>query len=414
MAVLSSSIMGRDLDSFSGTRLIDRLQSARHILASNAEPTLCPTSDARSVALAVVHSQDASELVLCALAEHLGIVLGRRDGFEDILKKLLEKAKELGKTSVIKHERFLRDLNEKRIAFKHYGALPDVGQNYEIVVQTSERLNQICKDCCDIALLDVDVSHLIEDESVRIHLQNAKGLQSSGQFREALESLSMAMNRASRRLFPMHIIVGNEDTEDALMLSGYGINPASFLALQKLLPGRSPRVFLWNRRRFGHEGNWTFENVQFAIETCSEVILKLQHARPIAEIEEHRYCFHDVVTVIADQPTVHADDFDEGGFILTSIDATGVFSRGNKIYCWASTAKKLRGKARKIRNIDDLSEWVVAYNPRSAPGTPNIVSNEGILYFRTQEVSLSDEEDETRARYVYRDDAWLDEDAPNA
>jgi hypothetical protein len=410
--VLSSMIMGNILDSFSSTRLVDRLQSARHILASSTDPVLSSSSDARSVAHAVINCQDAAELVLSALAEHLGIVLGRRDGFEDILNKLVAKARENGKQSIIKHERFMRDLNEKRIAFKHYGALPDVGQNYEVVPQTIDRLSQITEDCCGIALGDIDISYLIDDDPTKTHLQNARVLLSMDQFQKALESVCMAMNRASRYLFPMHLIVGNENTKSALMLSGYGINPATYLALQQLLPMRTPGRFEWNRRRFGHEINWTRENVQFAIQTSAEVILKLQHARAVARIRSFRYCFHDIVTITSDSPTVYADDAGDESEEVTAVDATGVFDRGNKIVCWASTAKKLRGKTRKIRNLQDLDEWIVAYNPQSAPGTPSLVSDLGILHFRADEVSLTDHADEEEALYTWREDAWLDEDQP--
>jgi hypothetical protein len=410
--------MESNLDSFSGPRLIDRLQSARHILAGAENPVLTSSSDARSVALAIIHCQDASELVLSALAEHLGIGLARRDGFEDILKKLLEKAKEKGKQSVVGHERFLRDLNEKRIAFKHYGSLPDVGQNYGIVSQTAERLSDISKDCCGIALADVDILYLIEDGPTRIHILNAKVYHLRGQFRESLESVSMAMNRASRCLFPMHVMVGDESTKSALMLSGYGINPVCYLTLQRLLPSRlpghpiSPAQFHWNRRRFGHEANWTFENSRFAIETSSEVILKLQSARPVAEVRDYRYCFHDVVTVTSDSPTVFADNMEDESKAPEPVDTSGVFSRGNSFLCWASTAKKLRGTTRKIRNPDDLDDWVVAYNPQSVPATPSLVSELGVLYFRADEVSVTDRRDDVEVLYSWREDAWMDEDAP--
>lgn len=416
--VVFSMIMENSLDSFSGPRLIDRLQSARHILANAENPVLTSFSDARSVALAMIHCQDASELVLSALAKHLGIVLGRRDGFEDILKKLVEKTKEEGKQSIGRHERFLRDLNEKRIAFKHYGSLPDVGQNYRVVSQTTERLSDISKDCCGIALASVDIIYLIEDGPTRIHLLNAKVYHSRGQFQEALESISMAMNRASRCLFPMNVVVGDESTKSALLLSGYGINPVCFLTLQKLLPSRlpgslkSPAQSWWNRRRFGHEANWTLENARFAIETSSEVILKLQCAHPVAEVRDYRYCFHDVVTITSDSPTVFADDMEDESKEPEPVDASGMFSRGNSVICWASTAKTLRGTTRKIRNLDDLDDWVVAYNPQSVPGTPSLVSELGVLYFRTDEVSVTDHRDDVEVLYSWRKGAWLDEDTP--
>jgi hypothetical protein len=94
------------------------------------------------------------------------------------------------------------------------------------------------------------------------------------------------------------------------------------------------------------------------------------------------------------------------------VDASGMFSRGNSVICWASTAKTLRGTTRKIRNLDDLDDWVVAYNPQSVPGTQSLVSELGVLYFRTDEVSVTDHRDDVEVLYSWRKGAWLDEDTP--
>lgn len=280
--------------------ILDRLVSARTLL-EHSGPRLNPNSDSRAVALAIVLSQDAAELALKAIADQLNIQATKDFAFPRLVEEIQSK---LGIAAPVVN--YLKRLNAARVSFKHEGNLPDPRTWFDAADLTSEYLNEICKLVFSIPLTEIDLIHLIRDTHVVALLQGAQREQKHGRFKEALEEIAQALN-AARNIFPLGLVVvpGNPDSQLALLLSGYGVDPASFIVMQQLLPKFDFLGKLsWNRNDTGHLGNWNDENIRFCFETVVDLILRLQGAQPRPQPKKFYDIFREVLTVKVEYPTI--------------------------------------------------------------------------------------------------------------
>jgi len=281
--------------------ILDRLISARSLL-EHSGPRLNLQSDSRAVALAVVLSQDAAELALKAIADQLNIKATRDFSFPKLVEEIQA---QLTVSSAVVN--YLKRLNDARVSFKHQGNLPDSGTWFNAADLTANYLNEICKLVFGIPLAEIDLVHLVSDPHVVALLQGAKTEHKNNRFKEALEEIAHALDDANRSIFPAGLVVvpGNPDPQIALLLTGYGVDPASFIIMQQLLPQLDLYgKITWVRHDTGHPGNWNGENVSFCLETVIDLIVRLQGASPRPQPKRYYDVFCDVVTVKVEHPTI--------------------------------------------------------------------------------------------------------------
>ena len=200
---------------------------------------------------------------------------------------------------------FFNKLNKVRVAFKHHGVLPDSGSWFDVVDTTLGHLDDASKQILGIALLEIDSANLIADAKVQGWIAKAREKKERGFFKEALEMLARALYR-SNLLFPsgVEIVPGNPDAQQALVLSGYGIDPSAYIVLQQLLPSVGVERLVWNLHKTGHEMNWTEENVSFAAEAIVSLVVTLQNARPRPQPLKFEDVYVDVLTIKTPSPDV--------------------------------------------------------------------------------------------------------------
>ena len=281
--------------------VLDRLVSARALL-EHSGPCLNPQSDSRAVALAIVLSQDAAELALKAIADQLNIKATRDLSFPKLVEEIQGQLAISGPIA-----NYLKRLNDARVSFKHQGNLPDSGTWFNAVNLTADYLNEICKLVFSIPLSEIDLVHLIRDAHVVALLQGVKKEQKNKRFREALEEITHALDDANHSIFPTGMLIepGNPDPQLALLLTGYGVDPASFITMQRLLPKLDwYGKITWIRNDTGHPGNWSEENVAFCLETVIDLILRLQGASRLPQPKRFYEVFREVIIIKVEHPTI--------------------------------------------------------------------------------------------------------------
>jgi hypothetical protein len=281
--------------------ILNRLISARFLL-ENSGPRLNRHSDARAVAHAVLISHDAAELALTAFADHLKLGLPDRTEFPKLIEQL--KAQSVF-SSGFPGDVFFNKLNKVRVAFKHHGVLPDSGSWFDVVDTTLGHLDDASKLVLGTGFSEIDTANLIADTKVKRWIVKAREKKETGDFKEALEMLARALYR-SNVLFPsgVQITPGDPNAQQALVLSGYGIDPSAYIVLQQLLPSVSSEALVWNLHATGHEMNWTEENVAFATDALVSLVITLQHARPRPQPLKFEDVFVDVLTINTSSPDV--------------------------------------------------------------------------------------------------------------
>jgi hypothetical protein len=294
--------------------ILSRLVAARHLIdMSGRAPTSSTPSQVVSQQLLVMH--DAAELVFLALSAQKGIVVKGKDGsavrepsFMLIAEHLIEALTSDAELSKRGKIQILQDLNEARKLFKHQGLLVDSSSSAHLFSDSLSVLDDLCIDFIGRRLSEIDQTSSVADPEIAALLRSASYLMEAGQFEESLKETARALSNAiwnSKSL--QNSSVGIPDSEQALLLSGRGIDPASFLLLQQLLPTlHSPNGEpKWELRAFGHPANWTFENAQFCIATAANVISKLQviPSQPRAIDFYRRY--EDVASVLDDLPEAY-------------------------------------------------------------------------------------------------------------
>ncbi|HEY6351990.1 MAG TPA: hypothetical protein VI636_21555 [Candidatus Angelobacter sp.] len=281
--------------------ILNRLVSARYLL-DHSGPRLTKHSDSRAVAHAVLMAHDAAELALGAMAEYTQAPISDKTSFPELLEAVNPKIQPTGLTGLGDFKR----LNKIRVAFKHHGLLPDTGTWFNVIDLISHYLDQACKAVFGIALTEVEAAHLIQDPEIVQLITEARSDNANEKFREALEKLANALLKANLTLFnqPLSVLPGDPDPQQALLLTGYGVDPSSFIIMQQLLPTVSASGIAWKRHETGHPGNWTEENVSFCADTLIEVLLRLQSVHPLPQPTRFYHRYRDVLTITVEHPEI--------------------------------------------------------------------------------------------------------------
>jgi hypothetical protein len=280
---------------------------------------LTAVSDPLAVAQKILVCHDTSELVFCALSSHIGakpldakgnpIRLIKDATFMVLAIAVIEKIYGEEDDRVSLATELLDEMNRYRVAFKHFGTLPNVASSWHIFADVTSLLDDLCDRSIGSPLLDVDQTAAIQVENVKEDFRRARAFAESGQYREALEVISLTLHDSfwSANL-PNLVTPGKALTEDALLLSGRGIDPASFLTMQKIIPTtHDGETVEWILRETGHSENWTAENVEFCLKTAISCVVKLQSAQAIPVPRDFYHWFDDVIEIAVDAPDILLD-----------------------------------------------------------------------------------------------------------
>jgi len=304
---------------------------------------LTPNADPLTVAQTVLLAHDASELTLAALAESVGFTSKERTTFMEYVTEI-EKAK--GSLSI---SLFFKELNGARVSFKHSGILPTAQQFHDCVTSARVNLDKACRACLGRSIDEVGLEALIEDDAARKLYEEAKVHHQRSSFEEALKALGWCFARAlDATPFAYYVHVGEADTEAALHLLGCGVDPSTFLALQRFLPSVSGDETSWKLRETGHPGNWTEENVEYCLDATLKIILQIQHAPFKPHAMPFEYVFEDVLTARADGVVVNAE------YVLN-------FGPGSPLRWAVGELKKgehIAGRLTPAYESDPPSEWI--------------------------------------------------------
>jgi hypothetical protein len=292
---------------------LNRLIAARYLIDSSGQE-LTAISDPLIVCQKILTAHDAAELVLIALLSQLGLEAPEKDGNVKREPSFMAMAsavlKEAGKNHEIvdsRHNKLFEDLNRARVNFKHHGLLVDASTNFHLFADVINLLNVLCSCLINRGLLNVDHSAAISSENIRSKFSSAREAIDAGEYRLALEETARGLALAFWEMnVPSSLTVGKASSEDALLLSGRGIDTASFLSMQKLLPvcyafEEKPE---WELRKYGHDGNWSRENAKFCLQMAVTTTVRLQSA-PAQPIPLDFYdIYEDVIEVLVDSPKV--------------------------------------------------------------------------------------------------------------
>jgi hypothetical protein len=269
--------------------------------------------------------------------------------------------------TAINQERLFADLNESRVAFKHHGRLPDAQSTYHIAGDTLQTLDQICAVLIGTSLLQIDQTEAILDMNAKAHFGFAKTAITNEDYKSAMEETSAALFHIFWHIpgVSSSITPGVVSTEDALLLSGRGVDPASFLGMQRLLPRCDwPEETHWETREFGHPGNWTRANADFCLSTAIDTAIRLQHGGQASEALHFYDIYEDILIIKSDGCPSYIV---EGAGILPSYREKmfSGFKEGDVIGCKATGHLLRTGDLSPKDEIPfDIAEWVAGYQPR--------------------------------------------------
>ena len=376
--------------------LLNRLVAARHLLESSG-PSLTISSPPLMLAQKLLAAHDAVELVFTALSSIPGATpvvsdgqINKNPSFMDLSRAVVKAATETGKVEDNAQIKTLQDLTDARKLFKHSGLIVDSRENAHLFDNTITILDEVALALVDVSISNVDRSSAIQNEDVRHQFKKARDSIYSGQYQDSLEQTAFGLASAFWRT---PFVAGKPDSEDALLLSGYGIDPASFLALQRLLPltyltEEEPR---WDLRKFGHPANWTEENAKFWLEIAVDLVAKLERAVQQPQATDFYDHFEDVIEITINNPAVFISTTSYFSNDPTGEQKVSEFHQGDKI-TGRATGRIDRESPFTSNFIIDLdhAEWIALERPKTNRiNIPEESWHLNILWFKSDQVKIS-------------------------
>ena len=284
--------------------LLNRLLTGKELLLTGAS-RLTPNSDPLLVARAILASHDASELITSAVSEYVQAerknkVMGLMDYIAGI---------ESATDSRFPGRQFFENLNRARVSFKHHGLLPNSQEFHQVLLRTEEHMNQVSLKYLGVSIGELDLSSLIADAGARSLYTEARDYFRQRLYKEALEKIAQALRDAvAATRLALTIVPGESDSQTALELTAYGVDPGAFLRMQEFLPKESflEAGWQWNTRDKGHPGNWRDDTVSFCLTTFVDIVRKIQFATYQPSAINFSFLFDDVLTARHDGVLVHS------------------------------------------------------------------------------------------------------------
>lgn len=384
-----------------GQNSLSRLIAARALI-QNAPLALTSISSSLTVAQAVVAIHDAAELVFWVLVSEQNLQAKEIDGRVKLEPTFMASARaaidatypddSVKKKGVV---HLVEELNRLRVGFKHHGQLPNVPTTYQLPSDVVNLLKEICEQSLNTPLSTVDTSFAVHSEQARQLFSEARQAIEEREFKRALELISKCLATAFwENNVSSSVSVGTASTEDALLLSGRGVDPAAFLTMQKIIP----RCYVssepeWDLRGTGHEANWTFENAFFCLETAIEIVLALQATPHLPYVFDFHDIYDDVVEIKEEKPNIL--------FARGHLSSLGFMKEEKRLKKDDRVLGVAHGKLRLSPSVNDeedvpfeFAEYIALSNPtHPALGKRELTAiylfGSDVLWFKKSEVELS-------------------------
>jgi len=166
-------------------QLLDRLICSKYIFSKGVN--VLDRGGPFSSGLAILHFQDAVEMVLRIIAEHLHCSLKENAAFNQIIDSI----DSLGSEKII-HRSALNQLNKARINFKHFGLEP----KHEDVIKFRRDLEgffpNVLKSFLDVDFYLISLTNLIDHRRTENFLNKAEKLIQDMNYRESICSSAIA------------------------------------------------------------------------------------------------------------------------------------------------------------------------------------------------------------------------------
>jgi hypothetical protein len=158
--------------------------------------------------VATNHMQDGAEIFLFAVAEHLGVSLKERDGFDRYFDQINAKT---GRELPFRAR--LNALNKTRVSSKHYGVQPERKEVQAFLTVVSEFLEEVCRDLLGVELAQISICHLISNEKIRQALSDANEAFAKGRFADVLIEVRKAFYLEFESKYDISSFVGQKEYE---------------------------------------------------------------------------------------------------------------------------------------------------------------------------------------------------------
>jgi hypothetical protein len=163
-----------------------RLLYAKYLLSSAKRAQTERNELAIAASLLLMH--DASELLMLAVTDHLG--LGSNWNFMQFWEKVKQKGgKEPG------HKIPMGQLNDLRVGLKHKGTLPHAQTVRDLMPRIDAFCEEVTKDLLDLDFAQLSLADLVADDNVRNTLQEAEQALKAGDRKSAFLNLRLAFDK---------------------------------------------------------------------------------------------------------------------------------------------------------------------------------------------------------------------------
>ena len=173
--------------------------------------------DIKKKAVGIILLQDAVEIFLSAVCEHLNIEMTGRENFYDYFDKIEKHIKNKGNPLPLKKQMSI--LNKQRVNIKHFCILPDIEEckyfNNDVKLFFSElSLRFFNRDIDSISLVD-----LIDDVNAREYLKKAENDLEKCRYKDCQISCRKALYILFEQLYDIRYIEGESRFADISMSS---------------------------------------------------------------------------------------------------------------------------------------------------------------------------------------------------
>jgi hypothetical protein len=288
--------------------------------------------DRITLASHILTAHDSAELAVAAISHYLGQIPEKSKAFLMNYFPLIQQSKHPDRQ--VEGRDYFSQLNDVRVGIKHRGIFPDPRDWKRVADRTWDYMSVWCQEYLGLSLEDLDESNLISDDAVKTYYDAASEALKAGKYQQCFEQLSLACqnlfegNRALRNL-----TVGTARAEDAIKLAAYGVHANDYLALQQFLPEVSEveagPLIRWQQEQFGHPGNWTKYNAEFAMRAFIDLALRIQDAEWIPGPFHFHSLYNYKVTATEDGVEVRREA--SSGLIGRTTEVVHVLKKGESI-----------------------------------------------------------------------------------
>lgn len=169
--------------------MIDQALTAKRLYAIGVGYS--DSTDPVAAGLSISLFQDSVEHLVWGICKHLDVSAKDSESFVSLLEKV-----ELATGNTVTGKARILELNKARVAFKHYGILPNPTEATKFRAYTYDFLVLACERYLGLEFDNLTELSLISDPQVRKHIENGKVARESGNSpRQCLSYLSRGTSR---------------------------------------------------------------------------------------------------------------------------------------------------------------------------------------------------------------------------